>query len=396
MNAKTMFGILTSLVMLAGTACGAADSTSAEADISVQEDTLSAKTFTADSSNVKLLGRNYLADDGTLWVVHSASGVEFSFTGTKASVTIVGDSGAGTAQNSGNEARFAVYVNGKLTMDELVTEPEKTYEIFSSDAEAETVVRIIKLSESANSTFGIKSIDAECTGGIQPTAPKDLKIEFIGDSITCGYGVDDEDRDHHFKCSTEDATKAYAFKTAQALDADYSLVSYSGNGIISGYTNDGKKVESQQVPPVYTKFAKSWGNYNGIFNVSDLDWDFSKFQPDFVVINLGTNDASYTKGDKEKVLEYADAYAEFLKVVREKNPNAHIICSLGVMGADLMVGVKKAAEKYTEETGDTNISTFQFKTQDGNANGYAADWHPTAKTHDIAAAELTEYIKSLM
>ena len=54
------------------------------------------------------------------------------------------------------------------------------------------------------------------------------------------------------------------------------------------------------------------------------------------------------------------------------------------------------AKKYTEETGDANISTFQFKTQDGNANGYAADWHPTAKTHDIAAAELTEYIKSLM
>lgn len=102
MNAKTMFGILTSLVMLAGTACVAADGTSAEADTSVQEDTLSAKTFTADSSNVKLLGRNYLADDGTLWVVHSASGVEFSFMGTKASVTIVGDSGAGTAQNSGN------------------------------------------------------------------------------------------------------------------------------------------------------------------------------------------------------------------------------------------------------------------------------------------------------
>ena len=79
MNAKTMFGILTSLVMLAGTACGAADGTSAEADTSVQEDILSAKTFTADSSNVKLLGRNYLADDGTLWVVHSASGVEFSW-----------------------------------------------------------------------------------------------------------------------------------------------------------------------------------------------------------------------------------------------------------------------------------------------------------------------------
>ncbi len=353
---------------------------------------LSQKNFAADEQHVKLIGRTGEAE-GIRWLALSASGVEFTFTGTSAAFTIVGDN---MTTNAEKQARYAVYINGEQTMDNLVDSAEATVTVFTADEAAETTVKLLKLSEAQESTMGIKDISITSIGEAKPTAEKDLKIEFIGDSITCGYGVDDEDRDHHFKCSTEDATKAYAFKTAQALDADYSLVSYSGNGIISGYSNDGNRVTSQLVPDVYTKFAKSWGNYNGMFNVSDLDWDFSKFQPNYVVINLGTNDASYTKGDKEKVMEYIDGYVDFLKVVRDKNPDAHIICSLGVMGADLMVGVKKAAEKYTEETGDTNVSTFQFKTQDGNANGYAADWHPTAKTHDIAAAELTEYIKSLM
>lgn len=353
---------------------------------------LSQKNFAADEQHVKLIGRTGEAE-GIRWLALSASGVEFTFTGTSAAFTIVGDN---MTTNAEKQARYAVYINGEQTMDNLVDSAEATVTVFTADEAAETTVKLLKLSEAQESTMGIKDISITSIGEAKPTAAKDLKIEFIGDSITCGYGVDDEDRDHHFKCSTEDATKAYAFKTAQALDADYSLVSYSGNGIISGYSNDGNRVTSQLVPDVYTKFAKSWGNYNGMFNVSDLDWDFSKFQPNYVVINLGTNDASYTKGDKEKVMEYIDGYVDFLKVVREKNPDAHIICSLGVMGADLMVGVKKAAEKYTEETGDTNVSTFQFKTQDGNANGYAADWHPTAKTHDIASAELTEYIKSLM
>lgn len=393
---NSLIGIAMSVVIML-TGCSSNTGIPAPADSSAAQTTedntmeLTQKTFAADEEHVKLIGRT-AENEGIRLLALSASGVEFTFNGTSAEFTLVGDN---MVSNVEKQPRYAVYINGERTEDGLVDSAEKKITVFTSEEPAETTVKLLKLSEAQESTMGIKDITVTSVGDIQPTGEKALKIEFIGDSITCGYGVDDEDRDHHFKTSTEDATKAYAFKTAMALDADYSLVSYSGNGIISGYSNDGKKVESQQVPPVYEKFAKSWGNYDG-FNVQDLDWDFSKFQPDFVVINLGTNDASYTKGDKEKVLEYADAYAEFLKTVREKNPKAHIICSLGVMGADLMIGVKKAAEKYTEETGDTNISTFQFKTQDGNKNGYAADWHPTAASHDIAAAELTEYIRTLM
>lgn len=359
---------------------------------SEDENMLSLKSFPASEQYVRFIGRT-AENEGIRLLALSASGVEFTFTGTSASFTLVGDN---MTSNPEKQPRFAVYINGERTMDELLDSAEKEVTVFTSDEPVQTTVKLLKLSEAQESTMGIKSVNVTCAEDIAPTAQTGkLKIEFIGDSITCGYGVDDEDRDHHFKTSTEDATKAYAYKTAMALDADYSLVSYSGNGIISGYTDNGTRQTSQMVPTVYKKFAKSWGSYD-MFSVQELDWDFSQFQPDYIVINLGTNDASYTKGDKDKIQEYIDGYVDFLSTVRENNPKAHIICSLGVMGTDLYPAIEKSAAAYTEKTGDTNLSTFKFTVQDGNKNGYAADWHPTAASHDIAAAELTEYIKSLM
>jgi len=53
-----------------------------------------------------------------------------------------------------------------------------------------------------------------------------------------------------------------------------------------------------------------------------------------------------------------------------------------------------AAENYTAESGDENISVFRLPTQDGST-GYAADWHPTEATHELAAEALSQYILSL-
>lgn len=358
-------------------------------NITEETDMSSQSSYTANEQNVKLIGRT-AEQDGVLWLAHSASGFEFTFTGTAVSVTVLGDN---MISQPDKQARFAAYVDGERVLDEMVDSTEKTYEIFSSDSEKQATVKLLKLSEAAESTMGIKSIDI--TGGAPaPTAEKSLKIEFIGDSITCGYGVDDEDRDHHFSTATEDATRAYAYKTAQLLDADYSLVSYSGHGIISGYTDNGTKVTSQQVPPIYEQFAKSYGS-TFEFSAAYVDWDFSRFVPDYVVINLGTNDASYAAGDREKVTEYSDAYVEFLKKVREHNPDAYILCVLGVMGADLFIGVRNAVESYTEQTGDTRVSALRLTSQNGST-GYAADWHPTEATHEIAANEVAEEIRSII
>lgn len=347
-------------------------------------------SYTPDASNVKLIGRT-LSNDGVLWLAQSASGIEFTFKGTHASIDVKGDGSAFGSADS--QARFAVYVNGERKLDEMVDNFEKSYEIFSSDSPEDVTVSVIKLSESANSTFGISSINVTSENGISPTPAKDLKIEFIGDSITCGYGVDDEDRDHHFSTKTEDATKTYAYKTAAALDADYSFVSYSGHGIVSGYSSNGEKVAEQIVPPVYEQFAKTYGSSAGLFDET-TPWDFSAFVPDYIVINLGTNDISYVT-DKERREEFISGYADFIKQVRNCNPDSHIVCALGTMGASLNSSVKKAVERYTEESGDTNVTYLAFA-QQSDKDGLAADWHPTEKTHEKAAERLVEHINSLI
>ena len=347
-------------------------------------------TYFPDETNVKLLGRTYSEND-TLWLAQSASGIEFTFRGTKASVDIVGD--GSVFGKSDSKARFAVYINNERTLDKMIDESLKTYDIYSSDDTKDVTIKILKLSECANSSFGIKSISVTSENGISPVPDKDLKIEFIGDSITCAYGVDDEVKEHHFSTETEDATKSYAYKTAEKLGADYSLVCFSGHGIISGYTNE-KKNSEQLVPDFYEKVSRSYGSASSYYD-TNAAWDFSAFVPDYIVINLGTNDDSYVKGKQDRKDDFTENYAEFLKMVRKDNPDAYIVCVLGVMGDNLYSSIEKAVSQYSEDTGDTNVSAFHLSVQDINKNGAAADWHPTEATHEIAANELSEYLLSL-
>lgn len=392
LSALTAAGILLTL-----TACGNDSGTANAAgnadEISVTEeehDMNTETTYKLTEENVKLLGRTYYNDE-KLYCALSGTGAEFTFNGTKCSVAVTGDSNA-LSPSDENKARVAVYVNGERVIDDMVDKIEEVYDVFESDTPQDVTVSIVKLSESPMSTIAIKEIRA--TGSkIAPTPDKDLLIEFIGDSITCGYGVDDPDKDHHFATSTEDVTKAYAYKTAEALNADYSMVSFSGYGIISGYTND-KKVEAQTVPQFYTKLGYSWAT-NGSFVPANVEWDFSKRQPDVIVLNLGTNDDSYTKTDSAKQEEYCAAYTEFIKKIRANNPDAKILCVLGIMGDRLFDYVQLAVYNYTEETGDTNVSAMKFDVQSAD-DGYAADWHPSETTHQKAADKLAAEIKNIL
>lgn len=386
-------------LLLTLTACGnntdAANADAAANDTTVTEEEHDMNTETIyqlTEENVKLLGRTYF-DGEKLFCALSGSGAEFTFNGTKCSVVVTGDSNAMSPSGADNQARVAIYVNGERVVDDMVDNIQEVYDVFESETPQTAVISIVKLSESPMSTIGIKEIRA--TGSkIAPTPNKDLLIEFIGDSITCGYGIDDPDKDHHFVTSTEDVTKAYAYRTAETLNADYSMVSFSGYGIISGYSNNDKKVSAQTVPQYYTKLGFSWAA-NGNFVPANIDWDFSKRQPDLIVVNLGTNDDSYTKTDSERKQEYCDGYVEFLKKIRENNPDAKILCTLGIMGDRLFEQVQLAVNTYTEETGDSNISAMKFDVQLPD-DGYSADWHPSVTTHEKAAEKLSAEIKSLL
>lgn len=339
--------------------------------------------------NVRILGRtNYNGE--SLQFGLSCSGVEFSFTGTTAKITISGDNGSVNVGYYG--ARIGFYLDGVRVKDAMLNEDTHTYTI-EADEEGEHVVKVLKLSESAQGSILIDDIAVDGGTGIYPTEEPSHSIEFIGDSITCGYGIDCESASEGFSTSTEDGSRTYAYKAASLFGADASLVAFSGYGVLSGYGSTSAPNTTNLISNVYEKTGYTWAWLNGE-TFGDVMWDFpEEDEPDLVVINLGTNDYSYTSTDAEKGQAFADAYVDFLKTVREKNPDAEILCTLGIMGDELYDYIEIAAETYTEETGDDKINTLRFSLQDSDANGYGGDYHPTEASQETAAYELAAAIE---
>ena len=113
---------------------------------------------------------------------------------------------------------------------------ETTVTVFEGEEKRDAEIRLIKLSECTQSLLALQDIETD--GETAPLPDRPLRIEFIGDSITCGYGVEGKSVDEPFTTAAENAVKAYAFLTAEALNADAILTSFSGYGIVSGYTED--------------------------------------------------------------------------------------------------------------------------------------------------------------
>lgn len=353
------------------------------------------KRIELNEQNLKLLGRTLPYEDRLLLSL-SGTGVEFDYTGCGLDITLRAGSASEIPDNDANYARIAVYVDDTRVIDMQLSSSGTVLHIAESDTARTSRIRLIKLSEVAMSLACITQIEIGDDESVTPAPVSDLKIEFIGDSITCGYGVDDEDPLHPFKTATEDVTRAYAYKTAMQLEADYSMFSASGYGIISGYTDDpDKRNEPELIPPYYESMGLSHDSLPDMPDTRDIKWDFNRFRPDVVVINLGTNDDSFCQDDKNKQEEFTERYARFLKVVRGLNPDAHIFCILGLMGDRLYPYVCEAVSRYAAGTGDEMIGTVHLTEQDAEA-GYVSDYHPLASAHDLASEELTAAIRTVL
>lgn len=337
------------------------------------------QTITADAG--KRIGRT-LDKNNITWLVQSGSALECTITATEASVTIAGDGCVYSDEKY--RPRYGVYVDGELIADVVMSETEQTVSLFSSETHRTATVKIMHLSEANNGAVGIKhfTVSSAAATPIKPTAKKDLSIEFIGDSITCAYGVEADSQYVSFSTGTENFSKSYAYLTAELLNADYSAVSYSGYGVISGYSNDGTINTDSLVPDCYTLVGKP-ADYAEA-------WDFDANPNDVVVINLGTNDASYLSTDFDARKDaFVAGYVDFLGMVRANNPDAYIICTVGTMGcAEVYPLIEEAVATFD----DAKVSSYLCATHDFQNDGIGADWHPSAITQQKSAYVLADKI----
>lgn len=340
--------------------------------------------FRADDENVRYIGRGFSDDDGVYWLVQSGASAEFTITGRAASIDLRGD--YYVVSNKENCPRYAIFVDGELFCDEQLSSKRTSVELFSGEESRTVTVKIMHLSEANQGAVGIDKItvDSDVPVPVAPTIGKKMRIEFIGDSITCAYGVEGKDQYEGFKVSTENFMKSYAYLTAEKLGAECSAVSYSGYGIVSGYSSSGNKQGEKIVPDNYENVG--FGSYK-------KPWDFESNKNDVVVINLGTNDDTYVSKDFDsRSPEYTKGYAEFLEKVHRFNPDAYIICTLGTMGCtELYPCIEQAVELFRAEIGWEKIMCYQSQTQSQD-DGYGSDWHPSAKTHQNSAYVLADKI----
>lgn len=212
-----------------------------------------------------------------------------------------------------------------------------------------------------------------------PERPK-LKIEFIGNSITCGYGTEENDPQNGFSYDTENHTLSYAYLTARALNADFNIVARSGIGIYRNY-NGPREGDKMTMVDEYD---------NTMLYVPEHKWDFSKFQPDILCINLGTNDTSV---DNYDITLYEAKYRDFLKHLRDVYPSTKIVLLTGsMMNGKPLEDVKGVLDRLAAE--GSGIYRFDMSPQTGEL-GYGANYHPSRRQARKMAEELTGYLRSL-
>ncbi len=332
------------------------------------------------AENVKLIGRTAYQNDALL-IPWSAGGVEF---------TVEGSDSVRFHLKKGQQTRLAVLVNDKLAVKGYTSTKAKAPVVDVPLEEGVNKVKLIKLSESANSVLQLDSIEVQEGATVAPTPAKDLSIEFIGDSITCGYGVDGSSSES-FNVKNENAAKTYAYIMADYLDADYSFVSVSGTGVKSGYTSGDEPNENLLAPNYYDNLCFTWEWIDGA-NPGEQAWDFSNYQPNLIIVNLGTNDSSWTKGDSDKIMDFQRAYDKFLRHIREKNPNAEILCVLGMMGQDLCDAEDEVVNVVSSSLPDEHIHFLELPVQNTEEDGVAVDWHPSETTHRNIGGMLAEIV----
>jgi hypothetical protein len=218
---------------------------------------------------------------------------------------------------------------------------------------------------------------------VPPDPRPERRIEYIGNSITCGYGVEGANANCNFSPETENAALSYAALTSIALNADYSMVAYSGRGVVRNY-GDANKTSPDPMPSLYDRTC--------CFNAG-LKWNFSGWIPQAVVINLGTNDFSTQPYPDKQVFQ--NAYIDLISRVENQYPGVKIFCVCGPMIGEPCLGyIQGVVEKRNSEYNDPNVHFIKINQSIMTTADWGCDWHPNKIGQDKIADVIVPVIKN--
>ena len=321
-----------------------------------------------NAKNVKLLGRAEATEKGII-TNFPADGIEFTL-----------DCG-GTLQLDVNitdtYSAYQLYVDGEAVSCTWT----KTKELVLADMiqPGMHTIRIVQ-DKGVNDKGKVNTISAltvSTKGGEMKATPlKDLYIEFIGASTEAGSGTMGGPNDA-YTYDVHSATHSYTYRTAVAMDADYSIVAIGGIGIL-------KKAGSHAMNTLY------WPH--NAYRDTERAYDFAR-KPDVIVTTMPTSNDK----DSDEAL-YAETLA-FIKQVREKNgKDCKIVFVTGLMSSKVS---RYATIKQTiiDELGGEKAGFYMVNLPvgtDGVPAKPGGTGHPSAENTIVQSAALVEFLKTIL
>lgn len=342
------------------------------------------KFFPANDSHIRYCGRIDLDKSAEPVLIGSASFVEFAFTGDGCSVLLKNLNPKSQYSFVSIEIDGEYYGRTKLSVDSMVTYPFE-----AKNKTGKHILRIYKATEAQNGNLSFGGVNCKNLESLPSLATR--KIEFIGNSITCGMGIDWKE----IACHTgqwydqHNAYFAYGPLSAKALNAQFMLSSVSGIGIYRNYNS-----LHPVMPEVY---ENKYLNTN-----TSKKWNFSTYTPDLVSICLGTNDFSEGDGRVRRAAfdpdTYISEYIKFIQVIYSHYPNTQIclLTSPMINGSQAktfekcLAQVKEHFDKAEPKRKPIALYYFNGLTPHG------CDYHPDKEDHQKMVELLVPFYKKVM
>ncbi len=252
----------------------------------------------------------------------------------------------------------------------------KQYKI-SESCDLKRKITLIKITEEQFLKIYLSNLDASVE--VEKVKKSDKKLHIIGDSISAGYGVLGINNSDEFTTSQEDVLKAYSFLLGRALNMDTYIFAQSGNGVISRWIEPNMDVPNR---------------YNLVPDVYPFNGENAYPQADVIVINLGSNDISYIKDNRDRLEKFLSEYEKLIIKIRNKNKNAFIFISYGVIENSLVKPIDLMV-KNCFKTKDDKIFFVEIDTQRED-EGIGAIGHPGINIQKRMADTLyTEIIRHI-
>lgn len=289
----------------------------------------------------------------------SASGFQFVFLGKSITLQI------SSHHTLYGPVILAVFIDNELYQNIDLKEGSHTYSL--SFAKPEFMhVKIIQITELQYGFFELEEIQTD--GEISKLDKPSESILWVGDSLSAGYGLEADTTPLVFNTHFEDCTHAYPYLVSNALNTLPIIIAYSGNGILSRWIPETEeKPNTEDILP------------------SIFPYDLSE-NPSWVIINLGTNDASYTRGIPEREQRFQELYIDFILKLKIKFPNAKFLLCYGLMEKSLLSSVQKVAL-------ETSSLFLRFDTAT-EKDGLCFASHPNKTSHLNAAHTLINFIRT--